>query len=175
MDRQPISFERLVARPIGLFHNHWFLLSAGNFATREFNCMTISWGSIGQVWGKPMVQVFVRPSRYTNEFIEKYATFTLCTFPMEYHPELNHLGSRSGRDGNKLAEVSITPMAALKAEAPVYEEAELAIECRKMYWQDIDPTHFLLPSIEQSYPLKDYHRIYFGEVLVITGSEDYTA
>ena len=34
-----------------------------------------------------------------------------------------------------------------------------------MYWQDMNPANFLNPAIEKNYPLKDYHRIYFGEIL----------
>jgi flavin reductase (DIM6/NTAB) family NADH-FMN oxidoreductase RutF len=173
MNRQPISVERLIARPIALFNKQWFLLSCGDFAVGDFNCMTISWGSLGEVWGRPLVQVFVRPGRYTYQFMEKYATFTICSFPKEYHSTLNFLGTRSGRDSNKLADSRLTPMAAEVVDAPVYEEAELAIECRKMYWQDIDPSHFVVKSIEQNYPMKDYHRVYFGEVLAITGTEAY--
>ena len=173
MNRQPISVERLITRPIASFNNHWFLLTSGDFAAGDFNCMTISWGSIGEVWGRPLVQVFVRPGRYTYQFMEKYPTFTLCAFPKAYHSELNFLGSHSGRDSNKLAEARVTPMAAEAADAPVYAEAELAIECRKMYWQDMDPSHFLVKGIEQNYPIKDYHRIYYGEVLAITGVEAY--
>lgn len=173
MNRQPIPIERLVIRPISIFHNQWFLLTSGDFTTGEFNCMTISWGSIGEVWSKPLVQVFVRPVRHTYQFMEKFSTFTLCAFAKAYQSELNYLGSRSGRDEDKLAEVGLTPMAAQVAKAPVYEEAELAIECRKTYWQDMDPSHFLVQGIEQNYPLKDYHRIYYGDILAISGIEAY--
>jgi flavin reductase (DIM6/NTAB) family NADH-FMN oxidoreductase RutF len=53
--------------------------------------------------------------------------------------------------------------------APSFAEAKLIFECRKMYWQDIDPSHFLLPEIDGNYPHKDYHRAYFGEVLAVLG------
>ena len=173
MNRQPISVERLTARPVGLFHNQWFLLTCADFAAGDFNCMTISWGSLGGVWGRPLVQVFVRPVRYTYQFMEKYSTFTLCAFPKEYHPTLNFLGTRSGKDSDKLADARLTPMAAEAADAPVYAEGELAVGGRKVYWQDMDPSHFLVKGIEQNYPMKDYHRIYYGEVLAITGVEAY--
>lgn len=32
---------------------------------------------IGELWGKDVVAVFVRPQRYTYEFMEKYGDFTL--------------------------------------------------------------------------------------------------
>ena len=135
--------------------------------------MTVSWGSLGEMWNVPFAQVVVRPQRYTAQFIEKYPTFTLCAFSPKYRAALNLLGSKSGRDGDKIAESGLTLMAAAKVAAPVYEQAELAIECRKMYWQDLDPSHFLAPGIARNYPEKDYHRMYFGEVVAGTGSEHY--
>jgi hypothetical protein len=56
-------------------------------------------------------------------------------------------------------------------KAPSFAEAELTIECVKMYWQDMDPSRFLLPEIEGKYPQKDYHRIYFGEIVAILGAD----
>jgi hypothetical protein len=44
-----------------------------------------------------------------------------------------------------------------------------------MYWQDIDPSHFLDPVIDRNYPEKDYHRIFYGEILAVTGTEHYVA
>lgn len=173
MPRQPISIEHFLARPVNIFRNQWLLLTSGSLEAGDFNCMTISWGALGEVWNRPLAQVFVRPVRYTYQFMEKYPTFTLCVFPFEYHQTLNFLGSHSGRDENKLAASGLTPEKASLVDAPVYAEAELAIECRKLYWQDLDPAHFLLPEIEKAYPNKDYHRIYFGEIVAVTGVEDW--
>ena len=83
------------------------------------------------------------------------------------------MGSHSGRDTDKIAETGLTPIASSAVAAPGYDEAELIIECRKIYWQDMDPSQFVDPSIEQHYPEKDYHRIYFGQVLGVQGTEQY--
>ncbi len=63
----------------------------------------------------------------------------------------------------------MTPIASQKVAAPGYAEAELILECRKIYWGDIDPQHFLAADIHQNYQLKDYHRFYFGEILHLWG------
>ncbi|UCE07807.1 MAG: hypothetical protein JSW07_07180, partial [bacterium] len=65
------------------------------------------------------------------------------------------------------------PIASTKVASPAFAEAELIIECRKMYWDDFKPDHFLDHSIHTNYPLKDYHRVYFGEILVILGEQKY--
>ena len=168
MERNPIPIEALTVKAYSLWEKQWLLLTSGDFFAGRFNCMTISWGSLGVMWGRPFVQVVVRPQRYTREFMEKYPTFTVCAFPEAYRPALNLLGTRSGREMNKMADSGLTPQAASAVAAPVYAEADLAIECRKIYWQDFDPDHFIDAEIKQNYPRQDYHRMYFGEILAVS-------
>ena len=173
MTRETIAFEGLRVKPHALWASQWLLLSSGDFAAGKFNSMAVGWGSLGTMWGKPFAQVVIRPGRYTYQFMEKYDTFTLCAFPERLRGALQLLGTKSGRDGDKIAESGLTPTAATCVAAPVFAEAELAIECRKMYWHDIDPGHFLTPRIAEMYPLRDYHRTYFGEIVAITGVRSY--
>jgi flavin reductase (DIM6/NTAB) family NADH-FMN oxidoreductase RutF len=173
MQRREIFVEELQLKSIHLWLDQWMLLTAGDFSSYQFNTMTVAWGSIGAIWNKPFVQVVVRPNRYTYEFLEKYDTFTLCTFPKIYKNDLQILGSTSGRHGNKISQTNLSPEASKKIPAPGFKEAELIFECRKMYFDDIDPKNFLLPSIDLNYPAKDYHRMYFGEILLILGENKY--
>jgi flavin reductase (DIM6/NTAB) family NADH-FMN oxidoreductase RutF len=173
MTRQPIPIEKLIVRPDHLWDIQWFLLTSGDFAAGRFNAMTVSWGSMGVMWNRPFVQVVVRPVRYTYEFIEQFDTFTLCAFPKEYHAALQLLGTKSGRDGDKIAESGLTPIPSTRVAAPGYAQAELVLECRKMYWDDITPDHFLDLALDKNYPGKDYHRIYFGEILTVLGEEKF--
>ncbi len=170
MNRKSIPFHEFSSLPFHLYDKQWLLLSSGDFKTKHFNCMTISWGALGYIWDRPLAIAVVRPTRYTMEFMEQYDTFTLCAFPAQYRSALNLLGTKSGRDGNKIESSGLTPMSGVEVAAPVYEEAELAIECRKTYWQDLDPSHFLFNWIENKYPIKDYHRMYFGEILAIASA-----
>ncbi len=169
MNRQPIPVEDLVLRPQHLWGTQHLVLTAGDWAQRKFNAMTVGWGSLGVMWSMPFVQVVVRPTRYTYEFIERYDTFTLCAFPPEFASAVQLIGSKSGRDGDKIAEAGLTSIASTRVAAPSFAEAELVIECRKIYWDDMAPAHFLDPRIEDKYPRKDYHRIYFGEILAVLG------
>jgi flavin reductase (DIM6/NTAB) family NADH-FMN oxidoreductase RutF len=169
MKRELIPVEDFIIKPHALWAKQWLLLSCGDFASNHFNAMTVGWGSTGFMWGIPFVQVVVRPHRYTFEFMERYDTFTLCAFPEEQRRALQLLGSKSGRSGNKIAEAGLTPVAASRVAAPAYEEAELVMECRKMYWDDMESSHFLDGRIEKNYPNQDYHRIYFGEIVGIFG------
>jgi flavin reductase (DIM6/NTAB) family NADH-FMN oxidoreductase RutF len=171
--RQPIPVNEFVTRIHHQWDKQWFLLTAGDFAAGHYNTMTVSWGSLGTLWEKPFAQVVVRPHRYTFEFIERYPTFTLCAFPAACDDALNLLGTKSGRDGDKIAEAGLTPMASARVAAPCFAEAELVIECRKMYWADFEPANFLDAAIRSHYPARDYHRMYYGEVVSVTGEDAY--
>jgi flavin reductase (DIM6/NTAB) family NADH-FMN oxidoreductase RutF len=173
MERSPIAIERFTVKSYSFFEIDWLLLTSGDYEHRQYNAMTISWGSMGVMWARPFIQVVVRPQRYTFEFIEKYDTFTVCAFPKQYHRALSLLGTKSGREMDKIAKAGLTPTAATCVAAPAYAEASLVIECRKIYWQDLDPSHFLDPAIALNYPMKDFHRIYYGEILAVQGTEDY--
>ena len=173
MERHTIRPENFVLNACAAWGEQWFVLTFGDVATGKFNAMTVAWGSFGTMWRKPFAQVVVRPTRYTYEFSEHYDTFTLSAFPAAYRDALLLLGSKSGRDGDKIAEAGLTPVASSQVAAPGFEEAELIVECRKIYWDDFKPPHFLDPSIEGNYSNNDYHRVYFGEILAISGVNSY--
>jgi flavin reductase (DIM6/NTAB) family NADH-FMN oxidoreductase RutF len=173
MQRIAIKPENLLVRPHHLFDKITFLLTCGDFATNDFNTMTIGWGSIGTMWNRPFVMVAVRPTRYTYEFFERYQDFTVSAFPSEFRKDLTYLGTHSGRDGNKLKQTRLTPIASAKVKSPGFEQAELVIECKNIYYSDFDPAHFLDPKIDLNYPAKDYHRVFYGEIVNILGTEEY--
>ncbi|MFH1214344.1 MAG: flavin reductase [Candidatus Neomarinimicrobiota bacterium] len=170
-----IPFNKLNVRIHNLWMNQWLVLTCGDFQSGDFNCMTVAWGSLGTMWSKPFAQVVVRPTRYTYEFMEKYDSFTLCAFPRAYRKQMQLIGSTTGRKTDKIKQSGLTPCAANIVASPVYEEAELRIECRKIYWDDLEPAHFLPAWIAPNYPDRDFHRIYFGEIVAITGTEKYLA
>lgn len=165
-----IKVGDLMVQPVDIWLKKWFLLTAGN--REHFNTMAVAWGSIGGMWNLPFVQVVVRPTRYTYGFINQYDTFTLCSFPGQYREAVNFLGTHSGRDRNKIEESGLTVIPSTRVEAPAFKEADLIMECKKLYWQDLDPGHFLDHKIGGNYKKKDYHRIFFGRILRVLRSEE---
>ncbi len=170
MQRQTISAEAFSCCPLDIWNRGWFLLSSGDFAAGEYNSMTVSYGSFGTMWNKPFAMVVVRPQRHTWQFLEKFDSFTLCAFPGEYRDALNLLGTKSGRQIDKIHPAGLTPIASTLIASPSYEEAHLIVECRKVYFNDFDPKNFLADYIAPSYN-NDYHRMYFGEILAVSGVE----
>lgn len=160
-------------KPHDLLDNQWLLLTSGDFSSRDFNCMTVSWGSFGTMWNRPFALIAVRNHRYTYRFIEKYDSFTLSAFPKTFHNTLNTLGTKSGREMDKINHSGLTPIASQTVNSPAFEEAELIVECKKMYWQDLDPKNFLTQFIAPMYPKEDYSRIYYGEITAVMGETKY--
>lgn len=144
-----------------LIGQEWMLITAGQ--PEKFNMMTASWGGLGVLWNKKVVFCFLRPNRYTREFMEEKDNFTISFFSDEFRDELMFCGTNSGREINKLEKTGFTPISTSN-DSVAFEEARLIIECKKIYFQDIDPKNFLSKEIENNYPQKDYHRMYVGEI-----------
>ena len=145
-----------------LLGSDWMLITAGSI--ESFNTMTAAWGGLGVLWDKNVCYCFIRPQRYTYEFMEKADSFTLSFFEEKYRGMLDFCGSNSGRDIDKVKKTGITP-ADGKLSTVYFSEARLVFICRKIYFQDIIPDHFLDQSIQKNYPKKDYHRMYIGEIV----------
>jgi flavin reductase (DIM6/NTAB) family NADH-FMN oxidoreductase RutF len=165
-----IPVDDFNARIFNLWDKNWLALASGDFQKGDFNVMTVAWGSMGIMWNLPFAMVVVRPTRYTFEFINKYDTFSLSAFPDEFRSALNILGTKSGRDSDKVKEAGLTPVQLDQIEAPGFSQADLTIQCRRIYWDDLDPTKFLLSTIDDHYEKKDYHRMVFGEIKRIQGN-----
>ena len=173
MWRAEIPFHEFDLDVIRAWDQRWFLLTAGRHGPGQFNTMTVSWGSFGVIWGKPFAQVFVRPSRYTHQFMEGSDDFTLSAFGPQHRAALDLLGSRSGREMDKIAQAGLTPIASTLVAAPAFEQADLIVECRKIYHDVFRPSNFLADYIEPNYKGTNYHDIYFGEIVAIRGVEQY--
>lgn len=115
--------------------DEWALVTAGTEAT-GWNTMTIGWGSAGTLWSKPTITVYVHPWRYTHEFLEREDYFTVQLFGGEHQRDLGILGAKSGRDGDKVALTSLTPVAL--EHGMTFAEATTTIMCKKIYTQAID-------------------------------------
>lgn len=162
-----MSFKEINPKELNEFNafsqigDNWMLITAGD--RQKFNTMTASWGSIGVLWNKNVTTIFVRPQRYTFEFLENNDYYTLSFFGSKYRKELNFCGTHSGRDTDKIKEANLTPL--FDKEAPYFEEAENVFVCKKIYTQFMDPSGFIDVTLEKNYEKNDYHKIYVGEIV----------
>ncbi len=149
---------------IKLIASDWMLVTAG---TREkFNTMTANWGGVGYLWNKPVVYIFVRPERYTYEFIESTDGFTLTFFDEKHRDALNLCGTKSGRDIDKVAETGLTPHFT-ELGYPAFCEARLVLECRKLYGERLSRDAFLdsEPLVTHYSTKGGIHKLYIAEIV----------
>ena len=159
----------LTIRPFHILDREWALLASG--AARP-NLMTVSWGGLGTLWERPMVTVYVRPTRYTFSLLAERPEFTLNFMPPAARPALQLCGTRSGRDLDKWKAAGLTAEPSETIAVPRVAGARLALECRVVASLDFDPQRFLDAKIEKLYPNRDYHRVMFGELLAAWEAED---
>ena len=151
----------LTENPFHLIGKDWALITAE--AEGKVNTMTASWGGVGVLWNKNVVFAFVRHSRYTFELLEKTNSFSLTFYPEEKRPMLAYCGKASGRNEDKISKSGLTLLH--EEGIPYFEEAKLAVLCKKLYWQDIEPENFIETGILPAcYNTQDFHRMYVGEI-----------
>lgn len=158
-----IDPKEIKTNAIKLIEEQWMLITAGTID--NFNTMTANWGALGELWYKHVAFVFVRPQRYTYQFTESNDMMTLSFFGEEYREALQFCGKNSGRDTDKVAETGLTPMQTENGSV-AFEEAELVLECRKLYVDKFNPESFVDKAVvERCYKRNDYHRVYVVEII----------
>jgi flavin reductase (DIM6/NTAB) family NADH-FMN oxidoreductase RutF len=144
------------------------ILSKGTFLTAgdsgKCNVMTIGWGNIGFMWGKPVFTVMVRPSRHTHSFMGG-GTFTVSLPLAGMKDALALCGSKSGRDIDKIKAAGLKLRAGQKVPTPVIDGCGLYYECRVVYKYDMVPGQLDQALDTQWYKDGDYHTVYIGEIL----------
>ncbi len=141
--------------------DEWMLITSGD--KDSFNTMTASWGGIGVLWNKPVAFSFIRPQRYTFDFVEKNEYFTLSFFNDDMKSALTLCGSKSGRDIDKVKQAGLMPK--FNLNVPYFEQAKMVLLCRKLYGQFMTPESFMDSKLNEFYPQKDYHKMYVGEIV----------
>jgi flavin reductase (DIM6/NTAB) family NADH-FMN oxidoreductase RutF len=156
-----IDLNNLNESAVKLIGTDWMLITAGD--SEKYNTMTAAWGGLGFLWKLPVSYIFIRPTRYTYDFVENSPYFSVCFFDDNYRDALNYCGSVSGRQENKALKTGLIPKN-FDNKTIYFEQSRLVLICRKLYYSDLDPQHFIDPTIEKLYPAKDYHRMYIGAV-----------
>ena len=162
-----ISVEQLKDNPFTLINKDWMLITAWD--GEKHNTMTASWGGVGELWGKYVSTIYIRPQRYTLEFVEREEYYSLCFFGPEYRQALSLCGSKSGRDVDKDAATGLTPC--FDQAAPYYEQARLVFLCRKLYRQDMEESAFLDKGLLEKWYDNDLHRMFIGEIVKVLEKE----
>ena len=150
-------------KPFEKIGSQWMLITAEKDG--KVNTMTASWGGVGVLWGKNVATVYIRPQRYTKEFVDAGDTFTLTFFGGDRMKEMGYLGKVSGREVPDKIE-----QAGLHEETvdgyPAFAEGAQVLVCKKLYHDTIKPENFYgSEEDEKWYPDKDYHTMYIAEII----------
>ena len=147
--------------PIVEIGENWGLLASEKKDGRV-NAMTVSYGGTGVLWRKPVAFLFVRPQRYTHEFIEENDRMSLSFFDRAYRPALTVCGRKSGRDCDKLSEAGLHPV---KLGGGIgFEEANRVLILKKLYVSTFEKEKFLSEEALADYPAGDFHDVYICEI-----------
>ena len=136
------------------------------------NLMTIGWSTIGTIWHRSIFTVMVRPTRYTFEKMEASRTFSVCIMPPDYKKQVAFCGVKSGRDVDKIAHCGFTMEKGIRIETPWIGESLIHYECRIIHKHRLDPFTLEEGIDRQFYPKKDYHMVYYGEILGVYSEEE---
>ena len=130
----------------------------------QVNTMTIGWATVGFCWRKPVFMVAVRDSRHTFSLMEKAADFTVSVPAVHMKDEIMYCGTKSGKDVDKFSALKLGTLDGQQVLSPVIDIAGVHFECRTVYKSAMDP-EFMVTEFEKLYPEKDYHTLYFGEIV----------
>ncbi|WP_300279996.1 flavin reductase [Peptacetobacter sp.] len=158
-----IDLKDLSINPFTLLNTDWALLMAGD--KNSFNSMTVSWGGMGVLWRKNVTTVYVRQSRYTKEFMDNSDFYTLTFLKDDFKEQLSLLGTKSGRDIDKMNVEGLNLIDIENGFA--YEESKLVFVCKKLFKNDLKESQFLVDNLfnECYSDPEDIHTMYVGEIV----------
>ena len=164
---QSYPINMLEMNPFTKIGKEWALISAGS--KKEFNIMTVSWGGLGVLWGKNVVYIFIRDSRFTKEFLDEGEFFSMAFLSENFRDALNYCGSHSGRSEDKLANAGLTP--AQRLGIPFPDESNLVLFCRKLATIPITEDTFNEKHISEKFysgdNAGDLHTMYVGAIIEV--------
>ena len=150
-------------KPFDLFNKSWALVTAGPI--NNHNSMTVSWGELGTLWRKDVATIYIKPCRYTHQFMENNEFFVISFFDEEYRKALSIMGTKSGRDADKDKLSGLTPIS--HNETTIYKEAKLTLVCKKIYQHDMVLENIPQEAVETYYKEESPHTMYIGEVIEV--------
>ena len=153
-------------------------LKKGVFLTTKsgdkVNSMVIGWGSVGQVWNRPVFTAYVRDNRYTRELLDQNPEFTVNVPVSGFDKQAFSIcGSKSGRDMDKISAAGLTLVPPEVISVPGIKEFPLTLECKVLYRQEENTAELLEEIRRQFYGIEtEAHIIYFGQIVAAYMIED---
>jgi len=170
--REAVPFDHRLGKTLALLARPGLLLATTG-SSGASNVMTIGWGTVGIVWGRPIFQVLVRPSRHTYGLLEESGEFTVNVPTEAMRDWVAVCGTRSGRDVDKIGAYGVSVSQGKKVSVITLDESRMVYECRVVHHNDVLPPNLAQEIDASSYANRDYHRVYWGEIVGAYASRDY--
>lgn len=171
MPKVDIEYTDYVSEMLDVLGSPGLLLVSADAAGKP-NAMTIGWGTIGIIWGKPIYCVLVRPSRFTFSLIEETNDFTVNVPYRDMGDIVEYCGTVSGRDYDKFVEKGLTATPGRRVKSPIIEECAIHYECKVVHKNKVIPAELTQEIRDKSYPGGDFHTVYFGEIVAAYADGD---
>lgn len=162
------SLNRYMPVTYAAMRNNGLLLGSVG-SDRRPNLMTIRWGLIGVIWNKPIFLVAVRISMYTHKLLEETGEFTVNVPAEDMSDACKICGTMSGRDIGKFERTGLRWKRGEFVRAPIVKRCSIAYECRVLYKNPVNLQTLPKDLVEIVYPRRDWHTLYYGEILKIHG------
>ncbi len=144
-------------------------------AQDKVNVMTISWGSLGVEWAKPIFIIYVRENRCTKELLDLNGEFTLNIPLGDFDKKiLGVAGTKTGKLVDKVKLLNLTLIDSKAIQVPAIKELPLTLECKVIYKQEQDKNAisqdnnvFYPQDVDSDFhgANRDYHTAYYGEIV----------
>ena len=163
IERKEVTYSRYLKDVLEQIPKGAFLTVAMPGKT---NTMTIGWATSGIMWGRPVLVIGVRPSRFTYQGLEVDNTFTV-SIPMnqKLKKELSYCGTHSGRDVDKIADTGLQLVKGDKVNVPIIKQCGMHYECRVVAKHQLIPEFIDSTIKNRYYPEGDFHMIFYGEII----------
>jgi flavin reductase (DIM6/NTAB) family NADH-FMN oxidoreductase RutF len=176
MDREKVDTFKYVREMNELLRKNGIFLVSGSITDNRQsfkpNAMTIGWGFLGTMWGKPVCIVAVRHSRHTFKLMEEAKSWIVCIPAKGMEATLDFCGTKSGRDHDKFKECKLTAKKGIEVDSPYIDECPVHIECTTVFKTDMKPGQLEAGIEKEMYKTKDFHMLYMGEVKGVYAVKD---
>ena len=132
-----MSHERVLYEPFRPVYPSPASLVTSADAAGKPNIITLGETFNLSVRSPVIVGIAIAPERYSHQLIREQKEFVVNLPPASLLPQVLQVGSVSGRDHDKFAEIGLTPLPATQVEPPLIAECPVNIECRLLFVQTI--------------------------------------
>ena len=155
---------KILDKSIDEFKNKWALVCARK-KDGTYNMCTVSWGSIGELWSKNVVTVYIKPIRYTNDFMLEDEYFTVTFLDENKKDALKICGTKSGREIDKTNLADLNPI--VLENGITFEGYRRVYVCKKLYQEKFKEECFVNSKeiIDKYYKNEPCHYFYVGEII----------